>query len=459
MLFQQRAFPMFQWLLGLLMLAVVAGRIGRAADADAPKRPNIVLILGDDTGLPWLSCYGADSFQTPNIDALAARGMRFERCYALPFCGPTRCQLITGRYPFRTGGIGNGASARVAASNERPIAKLLRDAGYATGMCGKWAQMTGNLNDWGFDEYITSDSPGGYFWEKSYVKNGQHVTHDHEIYYPDVCHEFAMDFFRRHREQPFFFYYSSHLTHAPILRTPDSKPGGPEGASDEAYFDDNVAYLDKQVGRIVAELERLDLSERTLILFTGDNGSTRGHKPTAGLRGRRVLGGKGSMLEGGSRVPLIACWSGVTVAGATCEDMVDFSDFHATLRDLAGIREPQDFPLDGISFAPRLRGADARPREWAFVQLQGDWYVCDKQWKLTRDGDLFDLRDAPFAEHEVPKDTQDPKAREGRALLQRALDELNPAGGFTGPRGNATRKTETARRKAAKATKEKRNQP
>lgn len=418
----------FSYFLG----AAVVVAMGSEQTWGDESRPNIVLILADDVGLPWVSCYGADSLKTPHIDALAASGVRFERCYATPFCGPSRCQLVTGRYPFRTGGIGNGAAARVAAKNEAPIPRLLRDAGYVTGMCGKWSQMTGDLSDWGFSEYITSDNPAGHFWERTYLKNGDKIEHEEEVYYPDVCHRFALEFFERYRDRPFFFYYSSHFTHAPIVRTPDSKSGGPLGPSDEAYFDDNLAYLDKQVGEVIAELQRLGLRDKTLVLFAGDNGSTMGHKRAAGLDGRRVLGGKGSLLEGGARVPLIASWPGTTSAGTVCSDLVDFSDFHATLRDVAGISRPADLTFDGISFAPRLRGEVGTIRQWAFVQLQGDWYACDHRWKLTQRDELFDLRDAPFAEHPVPRASEGADAAAARERLRQALASLNPTAGFNG---------------------------
>jgi arylsulfatase A len=412
----------------LLLLMIMLFGLARIAQAAEPSaaRPNVLFILGDDVGLPWISCYGADSFTTPHIDALARSGIRFESCYATPFCGPTRAELITGRYPFRTGALGNGLAGRVKPADERPFVRLFRDAGYATGMCGKWAQMTGDLQDWGFDEHLTDPSPAGWFWETSYIKNGEEVRVEKSVYHPDVCHEFAVDFIRRHRERPFFFYYSSHFTHAPILRTPDSKPGGPEGESDEHYFEDNLLYLDKQVGQLVAEIERLKLRERTLIVFTGDNGSTQGHRPTAGLRGRKLSGGKGSMLEGGARVPLIVSWKGVTPANQVCRDLVDFTDFHATFCELAGIEPPRNFQFDGHSFAAQLRGAPGRRREAIFVQLRDQWYVRDSAWKLNQSGELFDMRDAPFVETLVPAGCESDAAQAARRRLEHIAEQLGP---------------------------------
>ena len=135
------------------------------------------------------------------------------------------------------------AGQPVARPAKSAIAKVLKQAGYATGMCGKWRQMGATPGDWGFDEYITDPTAGGWYWKTSYTKNGKLVETKQDVYCPDVCLEFAVDFFRRHRDQPFYFYFPTHLVHGPILRTPDSKG---DGKAD--YYEDNVAYLDKQVG-------------------------------------------------------------------------------------------------------------------------------------------------------------------------------------------------------------------
>ena len=411
----------------------------------AAEKPNIVFVLADDWGLDRTGCYGADAFKTPQIDALAASGVRFQMCYSTPFCGPTRAQLMTGRYPFRTGGRGNGIAGSVDPKREFGMAAMLRQAGYATALAGKWRQMKGDLHEWGFDEWITDPAPAGWFWEKSYEKNGQQVKLDKEVYYPDVCHEFALDFIRRHREGPFFLYYPSHFTHAPILRTPTSKPG--VEADKKQAFVDNHAYLDRQVGELVAELDRLGIRERTLVIFTGDNGSQTDHNPDAGIGGRKILGHKGTLLEGGTRVPLVANWKGTTPAGKVCPDLVDFSDFHATFAELAGAARPKSLVFDGHSFAPQLRGQAGQPREWVFVQLQSEWFVRNASWKLTGQGDLFDMSDAPFAEKLVPVggDTQISKA--ARQQLSAVLAQLKPTGA---PRSGKTSKKGAAKKAAEK---------
>jgi len=422
---------------------VIAGL--SVADA-APTKPNIILILADDYGLDGVGCYGSDRYKgkTPNLDRLAETGIRFERCYSTPLCGPTRCQIITGRYPFRTGGLTNASAGKPAARDETSIARLLKGAGYATAHAGKWRQMGGSPGDWGFDEYITDPTAGGYYWQKSYTKNGQVVQLEGEIYYPDVTHEFSLDFMRRHREGPFFLYYASHLVHGPILRTPDTKAG----AADSTLYDDNVAYLDKQVGGLVAEIDRLGIREKTVVIFTADNGTARA---SGTIGGRRINGQKGTMLEGGSRVALIANWKGTSPQGKVLKDLVDFSDFFPTLADLAGAKLPEGVTLDGRNFAPQLRGQPGAPREWIYVQLGARWYVRDDGWKLTQGGELLDMKDAPFVEKAIAPDSKDEGAIAARKRLQAVLDRLAPASGKTEP--PATPKQKKAARAAKKEKK------
>ncbi|MBM3883840.1 MAG: hypothetical protein FJ387_29745 [Verrucomicrobia bacterium] len=204
----------------------------------APRaKPNILFILSDDQGLDGVGCYGSDRFKgkTPNLDALAKSGIRFTQCYSTPLCGPSRCTITTGRYGFRTGGTSNGNAGQPSFRSEPSVARTLKQAGYATGMAGKWRQMGDTPGDWGYDEWLTDPTAGGWFWKKSYTKNGKLIETKQDVYCPDVCMEFTLDFIRRHREQPFYFYYPTHLIHGPILRTPDSKPGTKD------YYDDNVA--------------------------------------------------------------------------------------------------------------------------------------------------------------------------------------------------------------------------
>jgi len=419
---------------------LVTGPVGlRAAEAG---RPNIVFILADDYGLDGVGCYGSDTFKTPNIDALARDGLRFENAYCTPLCGPTRCLFTTGRYGFRTGGLTNQSAGRPAPADEPAVARTLKQAGYVTGMCGKWRQMGALPGDWGFDEFITDPTAGGYYWKTNYTKNGELVEAGREVYYPDVCHAFALDFIERHRDQPFFFYYPSHLVHGPIVRTPDTKAGETDP---ERLYADNVAYLDKQVGELVAHIDRLGLRDKTLILFSADNGTAHQSRT---LQGRTLSGQKGSMLDCGAHVPMIASWKGTTPTGKTTRDLVDFSDLFATFADLAGASLPAGVTLDGKSFAPQLRGQAGSPRDWIFVQLGPNWYVREQAWKLNNQGELFDMTDAPFVEQPVARDAS-PDAAAARQRLQAVLDQLAPDKGKTASKDEAPK----AKKKGTKARK------
>jgi arylsulfatase A len=246
-------------------------------------------------------------------------------------------------------------------------------------------------------------------------------------YGPDLLHAYAVDFIARYKDKPFFLYYPMVSVHAPILRTPDGAGGN--------LFAKNVAYLDRLVGKLVSELDRLNLREKTLIVFTGDNGLVGG----GSVHGRAIDGGKGSMKEGGSRVPLIASWKGTTPAGQVCRDLIDFSDFLPTFAEMAGAPLPPGVTIDGRSFAAQLQGRPGQPREWVYVQLGQRHYVRDVRWKLYGDGTLCDLKDAPFAELNLPADKETEESQAARRRLQAALDALRPAGeGGTAP-GRAKR--------------------
>jgi arylsulfatase A len=438
---------------GLLAAGTLTVLAGEPAKTPAPSRPNIIFILADDYGLDGVSCYGSDRFRgkTPNLDRLAAGGIRFERCYSTPLCGPSRCQLMTGRYPFRTGGLTNPTAGRPSPTDELCIAKLLKQSGYATGHAGKWRQMGGTPGEWGFDEYLTDQTAGGHYWNTQYTVNGKLQEFDHEVYCPDAVHRLVLDFVRKHREGPFFCYYATHLVHGPILRTPDTKPGTTDNV---ALYNDNVAYLDKQVGELMAELDRLGIRERTLVVFTGDNGTAR---QSGTLGGRQINGHKGTLLEGGSRVPLIASWKGNTPAGVVNKDLIDFSDMFATFAELAGAKLPEKVTIDGHSFAPQLRGQPGQSRQWVYVQLGMRWYARNDRWKLNEAGELFDLKDAPFVEQPVPADTKDVAAQAARMSLQGVLDKLNPKAGKTDltPVGGERNKDKAKRKRGERRRKQK----
>jgi arylsulfatase A len=392
------------------------------------NKPNIVFILADDYGTGEVSSYGADHYKTPNIDELARGGIRYTHAYTVPLCGPSRAAILTGRYAFRTGATNQDSTGLMKPSVETMMPRVLKAAGYVSAAVGKWGQLPLGPADFGFDEYLKF-SGSGIYWNtqergKTYVVNGETRTLRDKEYMPDLMHQFAVDFITKHRDKPFYLYYSLSHVHAEILPTPDSAPGSKD------VYADNVAYMDKLVGKLVAELDRLKLRENTLIVFFGDNGTANPRASRATIGGRPLSGAKGSMLEGGGLVPMIANWPGVTPAGQVSADMVDSTDFLPTFAELASAALPANTIVDGRSFVPQLRGRKAQPREWAFIQLARMWYVREAVWKLNQAGELFDMKNAPFEEILVAATTKDPAAMAARARLQAALDRLNPAGGI-----------------------------
>ena len=215
---------------------------------------------------------------------------------------------------------------------------------------------------------------------KTYTVNGKVKALLDKEYLPDVMHNFPVDFITRHRDDPFYVYYSMSHVHAEILLMPDSKPG------QDNYYADNIAYMDKLVGKLVAELERLKLRDNTLIIFIGDNGTGGAYADMSTIGGRRLSGEKGSMLEGGAHVPWIVNWPGRTPAGKVSTDMVDSTDFVPTFAELAGVKLPDSKVLDGHSFAPQIYGKKGPTRDWIFIELAKNWYVREQSSETKRRG-------------------------------------------------------------------------
>jgi len=421
----------------LSALIAVPGILPAAAAEATPQKPNIIFILADDLGIGSVSSYGADNFKTPNIDQLAASGIRFEHCYSSPLCGPSRALFLTGRYAFRTGMTSNGTGDRMKPANEIMIATVLKQAGYVTGQVGKWDQMPLQPSDWGFDEYLRFKGSGKY-WNtqpggQSYTVNGKETPLLDGEYLPDKMHDFAVSFITRHKDQPFFLYYSMSNVHAPILPTPDSAPG----IAGDRLYQDNVAYMDKLVGKLVAAVDSLKLRQKTLIVFASDNGTPKALKLFCTVGGKQLSGCKDTMLECGALVPMTISWAGTTPADKVSQNFISMVDFFPTLASVAGAKLPQGVTIDGRPFTPMLYGQTSGDwlRDWIFVLLRREWYDREAGWKLNQSGELFDMKNAPFTEPLVPADTKDADALAARQRLQAVLDQLNPAAGKVAPGG------------------------
>lgn len=436
--------------------AVLAASAPALSLAGAQDRPNIIFILADDQGPDSISCYGGQTYAgcTPRIDALAANGLRFNHCYAQPICSPSRAQYLSGQYPFRNGVICNdGCNVRFEL-NKPCLTKVLHDAGYTTGGSGKSVADdfysyfdpetgTSSLRDF-MDEYLSAGS-GDYVDVKKYkFKGPSTIKPDKYPYFPDAMQAFALDFVRRNRpssengNKPFYLYYSLIHPHAPLLPTPDAVPG--VKMTNQEMYRDYVKYIDKLVGELVDELKNLGLLDNTMIVYSGDNGcwgwGLQGdlHDPKTG-KYRPISGGKSDeweLREGTALVPLIIHWPAAIKKSAIRDDLIDFTDMLPTFAEVAGVRTPENWKLDGRSFAPLLRGDSGwKPREWSYVQLQYNWCVRGPQYRLNRDGRLFDMSDAPFGMTEILLGNDTPESAAARASLQTALNRLDPENGST----------------------------
>jgi arylsulfatase A len=434
----------------LAAVAAVTAVMEAATTRAAERRPNIILILSDDVGLGDIH-YSGGPFKTPNIDALANSGTKFTYCYATPLCGPSRCELLTGRYPFRTGLNSNQSRMAVSPKSETMIPTVLKKAGYVTGSVGKWGQIQLGPGEWGFDEYLVFPGSGRYWRDQTtfYTENGKKVDLPEGKYLPDIMHKFAVDFIDRHKDKPFFLYYPMSHMHGPIVRTPTSS----KGEDKDQLYTDNVEYMDMLVGKLMKELDRQHLRDNTVVMFTGDNGTAVFGAEKATVDGKSISGRKATMLEGGSRVPLAVSWPGHTPAGKTNNDLTDFSDFFATVAELAGAKLPKDVKLDSHSFAPQIEGKKGSPREWVYVELNGKSYVRDAKYKLTAGGEMFDLSEAPFKEIPVAKDTKNSDAVAARTALQLVLDDHKALPGHPvdkqQKRQNKSQKAKRAQRRQA----------
>ena len=434
--------------------AGIAGEFAQTHAQPAPggKKPNILFILADDLGINGVQCYGADNFKTPNIDKLAKGGTRYTHAYTAPLCGPSRALIMTGRYAFRTGATNQDATGLMKPSAETFMPKILKQVGYKTAMIGKWGQLPLGPTEFEFDEYMKF-SGSGVYWNtqdkgKNYTMNGKVLQLRDKEYLPDVMHDTLVDFLTRHRNDPFYVYYSLSHVHAEILPTPDSKPDSRD------IYADNIAYMDKLVGKAIAALENLKLRENTLVIFVGDNGTGGGYAAESTIGGRRLSGEKGSMLEGGANVPFIVNWPGKTPAGKVSTDMVDSTDFVPTFAELTGAKLPENKVIDGHSFLPQIYGKPGKPRDWIFIELARKWYVREQMWKLNESDELYDMRKSPFEEILVPADSKDEGAVAARARLSAALATLNPAGGILddgdGTGRHANREENRAKKKKKK---------
>lgn len=442
----------------LLVLMVAGAALPRFATArEDPDRPNIVLIMADDLGYRDLACYGSKRNRTPNLDRLFASGMHLTQHYAgAPVCAPSRAVLMTGRSLYRSGIRDNSEVLPEGQSplpaDEITIAEALKEAGYTTGIWGKWGlgpmDSEGSPSAQGFDRFFgyNCQRVAHSYYPPYLYDNEQQIALNNDIprkirleqppadwdsvkgndYAPQLIADDLIDWIRRKgaRDQPFFAYYATIIPHL-ALQAPDEwvdlfpaerdegKPYlGQKGYSatkrPRASYAAQIAFLDHQVGRIVQALREAGQLGNTLILFTSDNGGTfdlGGFDPAFFEPTGELRAAKGQTFEGGIRVPLIAFWPGKIESGTRSERISAHQDILPTVCDVAGIDTPE--ASDGISFLPLLTGQGEQEEHawlfWEFPGYGGQQAVRMGQWKAVR-RNLHRKADAPIALFDLSTD-------------------------------------------------------
>ena len=371
------------------------------------ERPNIILIMADDMGYECIGANGSTEYETPNLDRLAANGIRFEHCYSHPLCTPSRVKIMTGKYNFR-----NYEDFGYLNPNQKTFGNLLQEVGYATLVAGKW-QLNGlNRNNegnqdvdrpyhFGFDEYCLwqlnrQKKEGERFSDALITQNGEDLPRDPNNYGPQVFADYISDFIERKADQPFFVYYPMVLVHDPFVPTPDS----PEWADpsrryekDTAYFADMMAFTDKIVGQLENKLKEKGIWENTLFIFTGDNGTHPSVVTSTNYA--KVVGGKGFTKNTGNHVPMILSWPDKMKGKRVVESAVSFAEILPTLCDAAGIN-PSEYKTDGKSILSIITGDGKKIQDNFFIHYTPRWgnkdhnrWVMNDTYKLYRDGRFF----------------------------------------------------------------------
>ena len=394
------------------------------------QKPNILFIMIDDLGKYWVSCYGADDIKTPNIDSLAKGGMKFHNAYSMGSCSPSRTTLLTGKYPFRTGWVSHWDVPRWGIGyfdwkkkENTTFARLMKDLGYATAIAGKW-----QINDFrvepyalkkhGFDDWAlwtgfeTGNPASDKRYQDPYINTPESGSRTYKGKFgPDIYTERLIKFMQKHKDEPMCLYYPMPFLHRPFVATPD-EPNAKDRIDRHKAM---VRYVDKIVGQLVDELDKLRIRKKTIIFFASDNGTDK--LITGSLNGKRGPGGKGSYTEAGVGGPFIVNCPGKVPAGVETDALTDLSNMLPTFIELGGGKVPDNLIVDGESITPLLVGKTKdSSRDWIMAlnygpakldkdgirpsQVFGPRVIRDKQYKVWVSGKrqierLHDLLEDP----------------------------------------------------------------
>jgi arylsulfatase A-like enzyme len=387
----------------------------------ADRPPNIVFILADDLGYTDVACFGSKYYETPNLDKLAAQGLKLTRHHHCQNCQPTRAALMSGQYAPRTGIYTVGGIERFGWESRplRPvdnvvnlplekvtIAQTMKKAGYATGMFGKW--HLGEKGDHhpgkrGFDEAIVS--MGKHFDFATQPK----VEYPKGEYLADFLTNKAVDFIQRHKDGPFFLYLPHFGVHSPHQAKAELiakfKGKAPVGGHHDPTYAAMIASVDESVGRVMQTLDELKLADNTVLVFSSDNGGVGGYEREGIKSGHDITdnaplrSGKGSLYEGGTRVPFIVRWPGVTKAGSSCDVPTIHVDLYPTFAEIGKAALPEGQPLDGESLVALFRDSAANlKREAIYQHFPGYLGAGENTWRTTPVG-LIEVGDWKLMEY------------------------------------------------------------
>jgi arylsulfatase A len=433
------------------------------SDTQAAERPNIVLIMADDMGYECVGANGCLDYRTPELDRLAASGVRFEHCYSQPICTPSRVKLMTGMSNKR-----NYVRFGLLDRQQTTFAHLLKKAGYRTAIAGKW-QLGGEKDSpqhFGFEQSLLwqhtrprtdKDKHDTRYPNPRLERNGKELDFDNGEFSSDLFSDFLLDFMEENRDQPFLAYYPMALVHCPFSATPDSEEWDPKSRGSQdykgnpKYFGDMVAYVDRTVAKIDAKLAELGIRDNTLLIFTGDNGTDT--PIVTNTTWGKVAGAKGQMIDAGNHVTCIVSWPSVIREGRVVQDIIDFSDMLPTLCAAAGADVPANLTIDGQSFLPLLQGQTFKSRDSIYmwysrngVVNQARAFARNQTWKLYESGELFDISHDPQEKQPLDPESLTQPQQQVRALLQSHIDQ------FADVAPPGARKQKTADRKKQNAS-------
>ncbi|MCF8262434.1 MAG: arylsulfatase [Melioribacteraceae bacterium] len=416
---------------------MAAQKANFASFSKSNKKPNVIYILADDLGYGDLSCYGQDKFKTKNIDKLANEGMRFTQHYSgSTVCAPSRCCLMTGFHSGHTTIRDNfdKNNARVSLrKTDVTVAKVLRDAGYKTGIIGKWGLgepgTEGTPNKHGFDYwfgFLNQANAHSYYPE--YIWRNEEKEHlpgnlngDRKSYVHDLFTKEALNFIKNNKDEPFFLYLPYTIPHSDLDVPEDSLDLYKGKYPEQPYKDDEfqtdspraayaamISRMDKDIGEISKLLKKLNIDENTLVIFTSDNGPSpkNGGDPNYFNSSGPFKGGKRDLYEGGIRVPFIARWPGKINPNSFSHHVSTFWDFFPTMVELSESDYKGD--TDGISFLPSLTGKSQKEHDYVYWEftIKGESYQAARKddWKILRSAkgyEFYNLRYDPRELFEV----------------------------------------------------------